>query len=458
MVAVLSLVDAAGAALAPQSKWRHLSESDAVGAYADHLRERGWCVRTSSAISMLFHPPTGATSNLDMLPFEFGKWAVRKGVRVETKEYAAFLDQLKRRIPARLDVIQGNTFRPTPEPFVVNNGATFANTYIPFHPAAPDCRDVPMLEELFIRLFPCETEREWVRCFFGHLIQRPMERPQFGLLITGDGGEGKSLLVRAVSAALGRQHVWQERDFNALSRRFSEVLPDNLVVCLDDAKLPSDAAETLKHMITCNINQVEVKGEQGLVRRDVYARLVVLSNKARPLCLIDDRRWYVPARCKLVGTKVEAQAFGEKFCAFLDQQDAPAKIYWYFKGVDLTSFTVSGCPVTETHALMSEASVSQLDRHIDDFLEDRTLEGILPIFHESTLLDYLRHQGQRSVNPDVVKLKLTDRGYDNSRRRKLGPCRTDVRLWQPTAGSRTRSRSLTADEEAEIKVAAGLEY
>lgn len=455
MAAPLSLVEAAGTEAAHSPRVRYVPESAAVAAYATHLRKQGWCVRTSSAISMMFHAPTGASSNLEMLPFEFGKWATREGLRVETTDYPKFLDQLKRRVPARLHVIQGVTFRPTPEPFVDVGGATFANTYRPFDPPKPDDCDVPEMDALFDRLFPNEAEQRWVRQFFGQAIQNPMERPQSGLLITGDGGEGKSLLVRAAAAALGFRHYWQERDFSALSRRFSEVLPDNLLVCLDDAKLPSDAAETLKHMMTSKVQQVEVKGEQGLVKREVYARLVLLSNEQRPLSLIDDRRWYAPTRCKLPDTKEEAEAFGAMFSAFLEQQDTPARLYWYFKSVDLDGFSVSGCPMTETHALMSEASVSQLDRHLDDFLQDRTRDGVQPIFHESTLLDYLTRNGQRHTNPDSVKLKLTDRGYDNSKRRKLGPSRTDVRVWQPVA---TRSRSLTPDEEAEIKLAAGLDY
>lgn len=453
MVAPLSLVNPSSASAS--GSVRELPEKEVAKAYAKALESQGWCIRTSSAFPMLFHAPSGRSSNLEFIPINFPKWSRQAGVRAATQDFPKFLDSLKRRVPSHLPCIQGSTFRPSPERFVDLDGVTLANTYKPFTPRPPVDPSFPELDGLFERLFPDKTERRQVLQFFAHAVQRPLERPQWGLLITGDGGEGKSLLLQAVECALGGHHCWRENRFTPLQGQFSEVLPDNLVVCLDDAKLPADADERLKHLMTQQICHVEVKGEQGLVRREVFARLVILSNSPRPLRLDNDRRWFCPARCHNPHSLEESREFGAKLAAFLDDPAMHARFYWYFMSVDLGGFNVGGCPQTDTHRQMSEASVSQLDRHIDDFLEDRTVDDVQPIFHESTLLDYLTAQGMRNINTDSVKLKMTDRGYANSIRRKLGNPRKDVRVWYP---SDSESRRLTDSEKEEILRAAGLGF
>lgn len=459
MAAPLSLVDAEGATATPAKVYDDVSDEQAAAAFADDLKSQGWCIRTSTAVSMLFDPDSERESNFDLLAAQFGAFAERKRIRV--KDYPKFLESLRSRVLPRLPVIQGDTFRPVPQKFVTQGAATLANTYKPFAPPRPADDDAAPFRELLGRLFPDKDEQKWVVQYLAHIIQKPMERPQYGLLITGEGGTCKSLLIKSVIRALGGNHGWQRSEWQQVSGRFSEVLPNNLVVCLDDSdeKLPKDAAEHLKEKVTCTHSHVEGKGEQKLVKREVYARIVILSNKPRPLRLDGDanqRRWYCPARISHQKDKDDSAEFGARYHAWLEQPDTAAKLYWYFKDVSLEGFTVGRCPWTETNRQMAEASVSQLDRHIDDFLQDRTSDdGVQPIFHESTLLAYLTHNGQRNVNTDSIKMKLTERGYDNSKRRKLGPpkAQKDVRVWQPVA---TRSRSLTPDEEAEIKDAAGL--
>ena len=446
MTATASVTEAVDAGRAREP--RLISEAEALKLYVRHLKSQTWCIDTSGATTMAFHAESGAQSNLDTFRLEFPEWALKTGVRVQSDDYARLLDGLKVRVPPRLPRILGNTFRPTPEPFVDMNGATFANIYVPYNPVRPADSSVALAEELLARLFKNQEEHRLVLQWMAHLIQRPAERPQFGLLITGEGGEGKSLVMQLLESALGGNHWWRERDFGAITRRFSEVLPDNLLVCLDDAKLPPDAAEHLKHPITARYQQVEVKGKQGTVKREVYSRIAILSNRMRPLRMDEERRWFCPARCKNPVDRAESREFGARVATWLCTPGTSAAIYHWLMNVDLAGFDPGGCPETETYHLMADASESQLDRYLADFLNDR--EG-QPIFHEKTLVQHLANEGVRNPNLDVLKLKLADLGYDNSKRRKIAG--KDVRLWQPTA---TRGRSLTEDELLAIREAAGL--
>lgn len=412
--------------------------------YAEHLKSQSWCIDASGTSVMAFHAASDYTANLDYFRLKFPAWSKTNGVRVEASEYRDFLDRLRSDIPPRLPCILGSSFRPTDEKFFDYNGATFANTYLPFNPPRPADCSAPLADELFKRLFPDDRERTTVCQFLAHIVQKPLERPQWGLLITGEGGEGKSLMMQMLEAALGNNHWWRERDVKAALKQFSEVLPDNLSVCFDDGKFGSDPAEELKHPMTSRYQVVELKGVQKTVRREVYARLTVLSNKVRPLRLVEDRRWYAPTRCVNRVSRAESKVFGAEVGTWLRQPGTAAILYHYFMDVDLTGFDPGGCELTETHARMSEASVSVLEKYVSEFIE----EG--PIFHESQLLSHLNAQGIHRVNLDELKVKLGDLGYEQVRRPPTTGA-SKVWLWQPV--SQQRQRSLTASESAAITAA-----
>lgn len=426
-----------------------LPAKEVLKKYAAYLESQSWCIDASGTSVMAFHASSDYPANLEYFRLKFPAWSKASGIRVDQSEYGSFLDRMKSDLPPLLPCILGSSFRPSDEKFFNFNGATFANTYLPFHPPRPTDCSAPLADELFERLFPNVKERTTVRQFLAHIIQKPLERPQWGLLITGEGGEGKSLMMQMLEAALGNNHWWRERNLEAALKQFSEVLPDNLSVCFDDAKFGPDSAEQLKHPMTARYQVVELKGVQKTVKREVYARLTVLSNKMRPLRLVEDRRWYVPTRCVNRISKDESKLFGANVGTWLRQPDTPAILHHYFMNVDLTGFDPSGCELTETHARMSEASVSVLEKYISEFIED----GI--IFHETQLLAHLNAQGIRHVNPDELKLKLGDLGYEHKRRPPV-PNAKKVWLWQPV--SQQRQRSLTNAESEAIIAALGADF
>jgi hypothetical protein len=409
--------------------------------YAAHLKSQSWCIDASGTSVMAFHAGSDYPANLEYFKLKFPAWSKANGIRVEATEYTAFLDRLRSDLPPLLPCILGSSFRPSDEKFFDYNGATFANTYLPFNPPRPADCSAPLADQLFERLFPDDKERTTVRQFLADTIQKPLERPQWGLLITGEGGEGKSLMMQLLEAALGNNHWWRERNAEAALKQFSEVLPDNLSVCFDDGKFGPDPAEQLKHPITSRYQVVELKGVQKTVRREVYARLIILSNKPRPLRLIEDRRWYAPTRCLNRISKEESKIFGAQVATWLRQPGTAATLFHYFMDVDLTGFDIGGCELTETHQRMSEASVSVLEKYVSEYIE----EGV--IFHESQLLNHLMAQGMRYVRPDELKLKLTDLGYEHVRRPPATGAKKEW-LWQPV--TQQRQRSLTLAESAAI--------
>ncbi|MDO8774308.1 MAG: hypothetical protein Q7K57_37465 [Burkholderiaceae bacterium] len=431
-----------------------LPAKDVFKLYAAHLESQSWCIDFSGTTSMALHAASGFTANLDYFSAKpFSEWSGQSGIRVIEDEYANFLSGLRLKLPKRLHSILGSTMRPTPQPFISVNGAMFANTYVAYAPPRPvDC-SAPLAEELLTRLFPDESERTWCKQFIAHAVQKPLERPQHGLLITGDGSTCKSSLMRLARAALGgNRHFYSRNEYTQAMQKFSEVVPDNLLIVFDDVppNKVGNAYESLKDTITRDTQTVELKGTQKYVTREVYSRIVVISNLKRPLRLVDDRRFFAPAYCVHPVDKADSEAFGAKLSAWLLEPGTAAILYHWFMDVDLKNFTVSGCPRTETLIQMEGASTPALERHICTFIEDRTEGDKKPIFHEKDIAAYLEAAGLQRVSQDEIAHKLTTQGYEQKRRCLEKDDKKQIHLWSPVC---KRARTLTDAEVTLIKEA-----
>lgn len=426
-----------------------LPAKDVLKKYAAHLESDSWCIDSSGTTVMALHASSGHPANLDHFKNIFPAWSRQTKIRVDSKEYEDFLSSLRFKLPTHLHSILGATMRPTPQPFIPVNGAMFSNTYVPFNPPRPDDCSAPLAEELLVRLFSKEAERKWCRQFIAHIIQKPLERPQHGLLITGEGATCKSSLMRLVRSALGGRHWYSKNDYTQAMQKFSEVLPDNLLVVFDDA--PADKGtvyESLKDAVTRDTQTVELKSTQKLVTREVYSRIVVISNLKRPLKLVDDRRFFAPAYCVHPESKEKSEAFGVELSAWLLEPGTAAILHHWLMDVDLKGFTVSGCPRTETLIQMEGASTPALERHICTFIEDRTEDDKKPIFHEKDIAAYLVEAGLQRVSQDEIAHKLIAQGYEISKRRNPFEAGKNIHLWQ-LAGQK-RARDLTESEKSAL--------
>ena len=441
------------------STYKVLPAKAVLKLYAAHLESESWCIDSAGTTVMALHASSGYPANIDHFRNIFPSWSRQAKIRVEQEQYDGFLNTLRFQLPTRLHSILGSTMRPTPSPFIPVNGAMFCNTYVPFKPPRPPDCTAPLAEELLKRLFPDKAERKHCKQFIAHIIKKPLERPQHGLLITGTGGTCKSSLMRLVRSALGGRHWYSRNDYEQATKTFSEVLPNNLLVVFDDA--PADKGtiyEKLKDAMTRDTQTVELKGGQKTVNREVYARVVVISNLRRPLRLVDDRRFFPPAYCEHQESKEDSEAFGVRLSAWLLEPGTAAILYYWLMDTDLEGFTVSGCPRTETLAQMEGASTPALERHINTFIEERTEGDVKPIFHERDIASYLSRMGLERLSTDEIAHKLIAQGYVHKERRHPNDTKKDgviekvkhIYLWQIALGKGQRTRDLTGPEKIEV--------
>jgi hypothetical protein len=403
---------------------------------------------------------------------EFPKWRKKEKLHIPEDDYELFMNKLPKEIVKELPHVVGNSFKPDASSgrvFKDLHGDIVLNSYRPFHPEKPanylSCKE--KLDAYFDFLFRNNAQdKKIVKQFLAHIIQKPLSRPQYGVICRGQPGCGKSTYLQLVKAAFGGKHVYDHDQIGPVFQRFSSILPDNIIVAFDDVKkFPKDFEDQLKLTVTRTSYTVETKGEQALVEHSVYARMFALSNDRRPFLLSPEcRRWYVT---EFIEHSVDAETskrYLQEFAAFYMDKDNWAGIYHYFKELDICDFDPIIRLETPARAELIALSTSCADSAIKEFLggyseDSEDAEGRLitvvrekkEVFHINALHKHFESVGLPLLLSDQIKLKLPEFGYESKRRvvSNLVNGGKQIDLWQPVG--QTRSPPLSEAQKDEIK-------
>lgn len=413
---------------------------------------------------------SGRHQNLSSLTFEFAPWA--KGHperRVPEVEFVPFMTGLETAIRSGLARVCGISFKPVAErSFVDAKGDTLLNTYLPYAPERP--QNYPevkaALDDYADRLFhQSASDKKHVLGLCADIVVNPARRPQWGVVMRGMSGTGKSSLIGLLKVATGGRYVWSENDYAPVFSQFSEVLPNNLVVCFDDATATKNTYEDLKLAVTRDTANVQIKGVQSVLERDVFARVFVLSNSHRPFVMpADDRRFYVTEYLTHLHDLSDSEAYYERFTAFWKNPDNAAGIYWWFRDLASPDFTPHACMKTEARTQLIAMSTSSADTAIAEFLGGQEVSyidandvtvtetpAVQTVFHESQLEQHLQARRVPDLPPDMLRRKLTEAGYELKRRAVEG-CNSgkQIDLWQKIVPGQRRAPPLTPEQVAAI--------
>jgi len=415
---------------------------------------------------------SGRTQNLSSLTFEFRPWAKGQDRRVPEAEFTPFMSGLETAIRGGLARVCGTSFKPVDaRSFIDSKGDVLLNTYLPYAPERPAnyAAAKEVLDEYAARLFhQSEEDKKHVLQFCGDIVTNPARHPQWGVIMRGTSGTGKSSLIGLLKVACGDNYVWSENDYAPAFSQFSEVLPNNLVVCFDDATAGKSTYEDLKLAVTRNTANVQIKNVQSILERDVFARIFVLSNSHRPLVLrADDRRFYVTEYLTHLHDYADSEMYFERFTAFWRNPDNAAAIHWWLRDMASPDFTPHACIKTEARKQLVAMSTSGADTAILEFLGGREVsytdaQGVTvtetppvqTVFHQSQLEDFLKERRVAELPPDMLRRKLTEAGYEE-KRRVVGNCNggRQIDVWQRIVPGQKRAPALTVDEVATISAA-----
>lgn len=425
---------------------REWNETETLDAFAEHLKDQSWCLEMSGAKPRLLHADSNYSVCMENLTFAFSDWAVAE--KRACKSTPDLLAKINNSVSQRLPRVWGSSFRPTNEVTFMLRGARMANTYRPFSPTGSVCPvGLAFLDELAKRLVPADDERKIFLQFYAHLLARPEIRPQWGLLITGEGGTGKSIFVGLIQKALGNRACWRENSFTLAFKNFSEVLPNNLLVAFDDAPVGGSTYEQLKHAITSEFQEVEVKGQQRRVLREVFARIVILSNERNPFDLSEDRRFFVPRYCTHLVSRDESADFFRRLSAWSNGPDCAITVQAWLRKVDLSDFDVAAPVITDTHASMSSKVAGDLGEVVAQYVADER------IVHADEVAVHVAKLGGKRPSRHDVETALATANY-SARRRPHPKRKGQVELWVPSRVK--RGRALTLEELQRMDAAGAL--
>jgi hypothetical protein len=426
-----------------------LSPSKAANRYADeHFTARGFCIKYTTTKSVLFDPAPNKSPSTDLILDDFSDWCDENNIEVETDNYKGFLDSLIARVRSRMKRVYGSGYRPVPDRFYVDsNGAPLANLFVPFNPPPPaDTAPPAMLLELFQRIAPVPEEQKLLIEWTAAIFQRPLERPVWGVILTGDGKCGKSSLVATIAAAHGGRHVNDSVDYTGLWEGFSTVDSDYALIAIEDAIAPRDADTKMKQRMSAKSRMFKIKNEQEQVSRDMFSRYMITSNKRRPLILDPTvRRWLAIQWIDHAVSEADSVAFFERFYVWLATPEAVAQIVHFFNTVKIEVYNPNLCPRTATLEQMIGLSTSVLHSTIQDFVSDghSFLDGQLHVHVKEEMGDLSTRD-----KADILKTHLTNEGYHRTRRPIAGWPKREFVWSKKPPGKRTEG--LTPEDTAAI--------
>lgn len=304
--------------------------------------------------------------------------------------------------PGRVD-LQAVTFLPN-APRLTQNliGLPAVNTWsrppIEDQPVPPDWQERARLLELHLEyLVPDGVERDNVRRWLAHRVQRPEKLPGWHVLLVAEGaqGTGRNWIARMMKRMLGRYVVEALPLKRILDGNFNSELDDAIVGVVDEIREGGKDywkhAEELKSFLSEKTRIINKKYRAPYEVQN-FLGVMMFSNHIDALPIDKwDRRIYV-ARCT---QEPRDASYFDYIYAQLDDAATVRALYEHLARVDLSGFNIEGrAPESSVKQQMIEQSRSEEEGELlriqrewpSDVMRSATLRKMLQDFRDNDLL------------------------------------------------------------------------
>lgn len=328
-----------------------------------------------------------------------------------------------------LPLVIGDSFYPgSSDKFRTEHGFTYRNMWKPFRrvePADGVWPDISDTLELYERVTADPAERKFAMQFIAHMIQRPDERPLFGLMINGAQRCGKSLAYHDLPTLLLSQQVYSTTTLSGepgiTGQRSTNNFWNKMLFVADDYNCDrATVADRLKYLVTANNFEVWPLYQSATEIHRAYTRMVLISNHRVPMRFGEDgdNRWFVPAYSHhKLGDTPEGIEETREFCSKLVEkwQDPVylTAVYDYFNSMDLSDFTPNKPMDTPEHRQLLKQSTDQIMDDIRELLgRDETphLDNG-PVVTVWYVCDHLYPNGHKDMEHKAVTKRLGNLGF-----------------------------------------------
>lgn len=226
-------------------------------------------------------------------------------------------------------------------------GERCLNTWQPiaFHKPEPGIDISPWFE--LMRWLNGE-KAEIVHDFIAHMIQKPQELPEFGLIhyTNGTQGVGRSTMFKVIAKLLGK-HAGQGKNLNTMMKQgWGDDWAGKVALFQDEAiasnKERYQTMDWLKQRINEEVRDLNMKGGKKVSEWNA-CRWFIASNNSTPLpldrqdrrflCIYHDKGTYAAA----YGEKAKEELFAAVYALMRDPEGINA-IGWYYLNRDISNF------------------------------------------------------------------------------------------------------------------------
>lgn len=324
--------------------------------------------------------------------------------------------------------------------FADETGVMQFNQYVPYAPenVVADLAVAALWERHLGILFGSEAAilREWM----AWLVQHPEQRIGWAPVLVGPEGCGKSLIVKALVACLGRKYV-SEVGPSAFTDNFNNHSEGKLLVVGEEIRVSGQnryqILDSLKTRITNDFIDVRAMRQD---RRTILNTASYLFCSNHEDCLPLDssgRRWAVfSCAPKTAGCIAEAGMDAAYFSALGRTIDFNAGgIYAWLMSVDVKAFDPKGrAPITEGTQEMIRATTDELYEQVMDEIESGGNKDANELVFSNTAMQgiarRLDQRGNRALQWEAGwKTFLRERGWSPHKDSVRGVDGNKVRVW-----------------------------
>lgn len=265
-----------------------------------------------------------------------------------------------------------------------------------------------------------DSETTYLTKFMAHILQKPLDLPRVGCLITGNQGAFKDYIWDFIGTEILGSTYFTDYDKNTqFFDKYDTAKESKFLIKLQeaDSEFCKKHASDLKATITSQRLKFNPKG-QKCYERDNYGRFILTTNKANPLDLEQsDRRWLMFRNSNELCLDFKR---GEEIRNVLENKYAGAIVAEWLLSVDISNFDPNrDKPESEFKKMVLESEMSSEERFLQHWDgEELSASDFYAAYKDFCFMeniDYANNQtsfGRKMLKPMSTGMLLKHRKSD----------------------------------------------